>query len=107
MVGAGAAGAPAGRREIVGAGAAGAAGAPAGRRAMVGAGAAGAVETPVGIGGLVATGAAGGASDALRVTRTVSFFKGIEEVCLLAGKDGAGAGLGEEGAGISFSLMLV
>jgi hypothetical protein len=67
---------------------------------------------PVGIGGFGATGApgaAGGASDALRVTRTVSFFSGMDEVCLEAGIDevARGAGIVEEGrgGGISFSLI--
>jgi len=106
-------------KRIVGAGA-GAVGAPAGRRAMVGAGAgrgaatlgAGGAEMPLGIGGFGATGApgaAGGASDALRVTRTVSFFSGMDEVCLDAGIDevARGAGIVEEGrgGGISFSLI--
>jgi len=35
-----------------------------------------------GVAGSVADGTAGGASEALRVTRTVSFFKGTLEVCL-------------------------
>ena len=35
-----------------------------------------------GLAGSVADGMAGGASAALRVTRTVSFFKGTLEVCL-------------------------
>lgn len=116
MVGAGAPGAPAGRREMVGAGALGA---PAGRRAMVGAGAgafgaptvgAGAVavggaEIPVGIGGRGAPGAAGGASEALSVTRTVSFFRGIDEVCLEGGIDdvGRGAGTGDDEFGVGVS----
>ena len=67
---------------------------------------------PLGIGGFGATGApgaAGGASDALRVTRTVSFFSGMDEVCLEAGIDevARGAGIVEEGrgGGISFSLI--
>jgi hypothetical protein len=67
---------------------------------------------PLGIGGFGATGApgaAGGASDALRVTRTVSFLSGMDEVCLEAGIDevARGAGIGDEGrgGGISFSLM--
>ena len=67
---------------------------------------------PVGIGGFGAAGApgaAGGASDALRVTRTVSFFSGIDDVCLEAGIDevARGAGIDEvgRGGGISFSLI--
>jgi hypothetical protein len=99
---------------MVGAGA-GAFGAP-----TVGAGAVGATDgaggapIPVGIGGLVAAttgapGAAGGASDALRVTRTVSFFSGMEEVCFEAGIEEVprGAGIDEVafGGGISFSLI--
>lgn len=66
----------------------------------------------LGVGGLGATGApgaAGGASAAFRVTRTVSFFSGMLEVCFEAGIDevARGAGIGEEGrgGGISFSLM--
>ena len=108
--------------RIVGAGAPAAVGAPAGRRAIVGAGAGafgapptvggptlgagGAEPRPVGIGGLVAAattgafGVAGGASEAFRVTRTVSFLRGIEEVCF-------GAGIEDVclGGGISFSLI--
>lgn len=115
-------------RRIVGAGA-GALGAPAGRRAIVGAGAgavgrgapptvgaatlgAGGADMPLGIGGFGAggaPGAAGGASDALRVTRTVSFLSGMVEVCLEAGIDevARGAGIDEvdRGGGISFSLI--
>jgi hypothetical protein len=45
-----------------------------------------------GLAGSVADGMAGGASAALRVTRTVSFFKGTLEVCL-------------DGALFSLSLM--
>jgi hypothetical protein len=66
----------------------------------------------LGVGGFGATGApgaAGGASEALRVTRTVSFFSGMLEVCLEAGIDevARGAGIDEEGrgGGISFSLI--
>jgi hypothetical protein len=44
------------------------------------------------VGGREAEGTAGGASDALSVTRTVSFFKGTLEVILEAGS-------------LSFSLM--
>jgi hypothetical protein len=67
---------------------------------MVGAGGA---EMPDGIGGFGATGApgaAGGASEALRVTRTVSFFSGMVEVCLDGGIEEVGLG-----GGISFSLI--
>ena len=96
---------PAVRNGMVGAGAFGpgpppTVGAPAVRRGMVGAGAGGrgGPPTAVGVGGAVGTGAltggaigrvadgtAGGASAALRVTRTVSFFRGTLEVCLLKG----------------------
>jgi hypothetical protein len=107
--GAGALGAPAGRCAMVGAGADGRGGAPPTvGAAMLGAGGA----EMLGVGGLGATGApgaAGGASAALRVTRTVSFFSGMLEVCLEAGIDevARGAGIGEDGrgGGISFSLM--
>ena len=96
-------GAAAPARRIVGAGAR--AGAPAARSGIVGAGGLGgppvAVGGAVGTGGLtggamgtVADGTAGGASAALRVTRTVSFFRGTLDVCL----DGAGGWF-------SFSLM--
>ena len=96
-------------RRMVGAGEA-AVGAPAVRRGIVGAGAdgRGAIEAAVGVGGAppgtggrtggaigtVADGTAGGASAALRVTRTVSFFRGTLDVCL----DGSGGWF-------SFSLM--
>ena len=106
-------GAPAGRRAIVGAGA-GAFGAP----PTVGGptlGAGGAEPRPVGIGGLVAAGTtgafggAGGGAEAFRVTRTVSFFSGMEEVCFEAGIEEVprGAGIDEVafGGGISFSLI--
>ena len=105
MVGAGAGravGGPAVLRGIVGAGAGGAAATAGGRGAgavAVGAGmlGAGTVATgggvgalTVGVGGLGITGADGGATGAgatgaslaLSVTRTVSFFKGMLEVCL-------------------------
>jgi len=56
-----------------------------------------------------APGAAGGASDALRVTRTVSFFSGMEEVCFDAGIEDVPRGAGIDdvafGGGISFSLI--
>lgn len=58
---------------------------------------------PVGIGGFGAAGApgaAGGASEALSVTRTVSFFRGIDEVARGAGIDEV-----DLDGGISFSLM--
>jgi hypothetical protein len=99
---------------MVGAGA-GAFGAPTDGAGAVGAtDGAGGAPIPVGIGGLVAAttgapGAAGGASDALRVTRTVSFFSGMEEVCFEAGIEEVprGAGIDEVafGGGISFSLI--
>jgi hypothetical protein len=94
-------------RRIVGAGAI--VGAPGARICTVGAGVGGrgappgmvAVGEPTGIGGrtgatigIVADGTAGGASEALKVTRTVSFLSNTLEVCL--------EGAGELG---SFSLM--
>lgn len=113
MVGAPVAGgAPAVLRGIVGAGAGalGAVGAPAG---LVAEGGVGAVGAPAAVGGLggpatgaeggfgavgglagrLADGTAGGASAALSVTLTVSFFKGTLEVCL-------------DGGLFSFSLIL-
>lgn len=92
---------------MVGAGVAGPAGAPAVRRGMVGAGAGGRGAAPtVGAGGAVGTGGltgaggavdaegAAGASEALRVTRTVSFFRGTLDVWW-------------DGAGFSFSFSLM
>jgi hypothetical protein len=80
----------AGRSAIVGAGAGGR-GAPPAIGALGGTG--GAIATD-GVGGrtggalgTVATGDAGGASAALRVTRTVSFFKGTLDVCFDGGWD--------------------
>ena len=96
MVGAGAPAPAAGFSAMVGAGADGRGG-----PAIGGGGGAGAGGGSVGEGGrtgeapgTVAAGEAGGASAALRVTRTVSFFNGTLDVCL----DGAGDCL-------SFSLM--
>lgn len=74
---------------MVGAGAGGFGAPTDGAGAMLGAGGA---PTPVGDGGrMEGADGAGGASDALRVTRTVSFLRGIDEV--------------EGGCGISFSLI--
>lgn len=106
-------GAPIGAEEVANlmVGAPAAVGGPAVRRGMVGAGAGGfgavgatGAEAVGGIGGLtgavgadagtVAEGTAGGASAALRVTLTVSFFKGTLEVCF-------------DGAGFSFSFSLI
>jgi hypothetical protein len=57
-----------------------------------------------GVVGATAGGGAIGASAAFRVTRTVSFFRGTEEVCL----DGAGVTGGfASGLGLSESLMAV
>ena len=53
--------------------------------------------------GTVADGTAGGASAALRVTRTVSFFKGTLEVCLLRGT--LDVCLDGDGGWFSLSLM--
>ncbi len=53
--------------------------------------------------GTVAEGTAGGASAALRVTRTVSFFKGTLEVCLLKGT--LEVCLDGDGGWFSLSLM--
>lgn len=81
---------------------AGAFGAP-----TVGAGAVGVggAEMPVGIGGRGEPGEAGGASEALSVTRTVSFFRGIDEVCLEGTIDdvGRGAGTGDDEFGVGVS----
>lgn len=104
IVGAPAIGGPAVRRGMVGAGtgALGAVGAPEGGRVAVGGwGEVGTAGAMGGVGGLIvgaglfgrfAEGTAGGASAALRVTRTVSFFSGTLEVCF-------------EGVLFSFSLM--
>ena len=87
-------------RRIVGAGEA--VGLPAERNGIVGAGAVGeggALGTGGRTGGAmgtVAEGTEGGASEALSVTRTVSFFRGTLDVCL----DGVGGKL-------SFSVMCV
>jgi hypothetical protein len=96
IVGAPTVGAPAVRSGIVGAGVGGfiAVGAPDGGciiSGFVAVGAGGAVGgtggliVGAGLAGSVAEGMAGAASAALRVTRTVSFFKGILEVCLDGG----------------------
>lgn len=104
IVGAPAVGGDAVRRGMVGAGtgALGAVGAPEGGSVAVGGlGTVGAGGATGGVGGLtvgaglvgrLAEGTAGGASAALRVTRTVSFFRGTLEVCF-------------EGVLFSFSLM--
>jgi len=101
IVGAGlpAGGGPAVRRGIVGAGAGGRVGV--GGAALSGTVGAEITGGPPGIGGLtgadmgtVAEGTAGGASAALSVTRTVSFFNGTLDVCL-------------EGSGSWFSLSLI
>jgi hypothetical protein len=84
-----------------GTGALGVVGAPEGGMVAVGGVAVGAGGATGGVGGLivgaglfgsVAEGTAGGASAALRVTRTVSFFSGTLDVCF-------------EGVLLSFSLM--
>lgn len=109
--------------RIVGAGAI--VGAPAARRGMVGAGAGGRGGPPVGVGGppgtggltggaigTVAEGTAGGASDAFRVTRTVSFLRGTLDVCLPSGtlevclpRGTLDVCLDGDGGWLSFSLM--
>ena len=91
-------------------------GAPAVRRGMVGAGAGGRGAPPGAVGtggadgiggftggaiGTVAEGTAGGASAAFKVTRTVSFFKGTLDVCLVGTLEVCLDG----GVGFSFSLM--
>ena len=97
----GAVGTPAPASRIVGAGAL-TVGAPAVRSGIVAAGTGGRGAPPgaVGVGGAVGTGGltggaigtvadgtAGGASAALSVTRTVSFFRGTLEVCLFGAGD--------------------
>lgn len=104
IVGAPAVGGDAVRSGMVGAGVGilGAVGAPAGGRVAEGGigavgtggamGGAGGLTVGAGLFGSAADGTAGGASAALRVTRTVSFFSGTLEVCF-------------EGVLFSFSLM--
>ncbi len=82
-VGCGPLGAPtAGLRAMVGAGAGGRGGPAAGGAVGTGGAVGGVGGRTAGAPGTVAVGAAGGASAALSVTRTVSFFNGTLEVCL-------------------------